>query len=81
MSQPRFEKRKKGVALVNDERIAPFGYVRDGVLRMYNGKDKLELSPEDLRRLADELENLDTQRTFVIGRSSENPAYTRIREL
>lgn len=55
MSKPRLEKRRLGYALVTDSRTAPFGYVRDGKLRMRSGDDYIEFSPEDLERLAREL--------------------------
>lgn len=65
----RLEKRKHGIALVdNGVRLAPFGYVRRGVLRMKSEGDYLALTPADLRRLADEIESL---RAFedVVGSS------------
>lgn len=55
MGKPRLEKRRLGLALVTDARVAPFGYVRDGKLRMESGRDAVEFEPEDLERLAKEM--------------------------
>jgi hypothetical protein len=55
MPKPRLEKRRHGWALVSDARVEPFGYVRDDKLRMKAGDDYIDLSPEDLERLAQEL--------------------------
>ena len=66
MSVPRLEKRRLGYALVTDARLAPFGYLRQGKLRMKSGDENIEFTPDDLRRLADEMDSLQHVRTFVI---------------
>lgn len=55
MGKPRLEKRPLGLALVVDARVAPFGYVRGGKLRVGSGSDVVEFEPEDLERLAGEI--------------------------
>jgi len=65
MGRPRLERRRLGYALVNDTRISPFGYVRGGKLRMKSGDDFIELSPDELERLAAEIRALENPpRTF-----------------
>lgn len=64
MSRPRLERRRLGVALVTDARVAPFGYVRGDKLRIKSGDDSIEFGPDDLRRLADEMEALNPTRMF-----------------
>jgi hypothetical protein len=71
MSGARLEKRKNGWALVTDARIAPFGYVRDRVLNIESGDDSIEFRPDDLRRLAEEIEALEQRRIFKLPANSE----------
>lgn len=57
----RLERRRLGWALVGS-RLAPFGYVRNGRLRIKEGGDSIELTPDELEGLAAQLREIESVR-------------------
>lgn len=68
MSKPRLEKNRLGLALINGCCDKPHAYIRGSKLAIRSHHEHethtLELTPDDLRRLADEIEAEGLPRVF-----------------